>query len=162
MLALDGVYVRDGATGQPTFRQLPTPTHAEIAQVARRTADRLEQLVRAHGRSLDPQMSQDAPPLLDDAPGLAGCYDAAARGISVSGERAGQPTPRLIVDHDPPPAKPAELDQPVAEVHGVNVHAKQVVDGRDRPHRWSGSAATSPSRRSRSIDSSCDPTAAIR
>ena len=63
VLALDGVYVRDGATGQLTFRQLPTPTHAEIAQVARRTADRLEQLVRPHGRSLNPQLSQDAPPL---------------------------------------------------------------------------------------------------
>jgi hypothetical protein len=133
VLALDGVYVRDAATEKLAFRQLPTPTHAEIAQVARGTADRIEQILRAHGRSLDPQLSQDAPLLLDDAPGLAACYDAAARGISVSGERAGQPTLRLIVDHDPPPAKPAELDQPVAEVRGVNVHAKQVVDGRDRP-----------------------------
>jgi hypothetical protein len=133
VLALDGVYVRDGTSGQLAFRQLPTPTHTEIAEVAHRTADRLEQILRARGRSLDPQQSQDAPALLEDAPGLCACYDAAARGISVSGERAGQPTLRLIVDHHSPPPKPAELDQPVAEVRGVNVHAKQVVDGRDRP-----------------------------
>lgn len=35
-------YVRDGETGQLMFRPLPTPTHAESADVARRTADRPE------------------------------------------------------------------------------------------------------------------------
>jgi hypothetical protein len=133
VLVLDGVYVREEASGQLEFHRLPTPTQAEVAEVARRTAERLERILRAHGRSLDRQQSHDAPGLLDDAPGLAACYDAAAQGISVSGERAGQPTLRLVVPHDAPAPKPQEQDQPVAEVRGVNVHAKQVVDGRDRP-----------------------------
>jgi hypothetical protein len=33
----------------------------------------------------------DAEPLSLEQPGLFACYDAAARGLSVSGERAGQP-----------------------------------------------------------------------
>ena len=131
VLVLDGVYVRDEANGQLAFRRLPTPTQADVAEVARRTAERLEQILRAHGRCLDPERTQDAPALLDDAPGLATCYDVAARGISVGGERAGQPTLRLVAAQAPPP-KLDEHDLPLAEVRGVNVHAKQVVDGRDR------------------------------
>lgn len=134
VLSLDGVYVRDPA-GELVFHELPTPTHAEVAEVARRTAERIEQILRAHGRSLDPELAQDEPHLLClDEPGLAACYAAAAQGISLTGDRAGRPTLRLIVPRDKveAPAGEVDADPPVAEVRGVNVHAKQVVDGRDR------------------------------
>jgi hypothetical protein len=132
---LDGVYVREDA-GALAFHELPTPTHAEVADVARRTAARIEQILHAHGRSLDPELGSDDPhPLCLDEPGLAACYAAAAQGISVAGDRAGKPTLRLIVPREmaaTPSTAAADPDQPVAEVRGVNVHAKQVVDGRDR------------------------------
>ena len=72
----------------------------------------------------------EPPELCDEEPGLAACY-AAARGVSVSGDREGLPPLRLVVSVD---AKPPtdDPDDPVAEVRGVNVHARQVVDGRDR------------------------------
>lgn len=66
--------------------------------------------------------------------GLFACYAAAAAGVAVSRARGGQPVLRLIAgggsgavsnDSDNP-------DQPVAEALGVNVYAKQLVDGRDR------------------------------
>ena len=133
VLALDGVYVREDS-GELVFHELPTPTREEVADVAGRTADRIEQILRAHGRSLDPALGDDEPPpLCLDEPGLAACYSAAAQGISVTGDRAGRPTCwRLIVPQDLPPGAAGDADQPVAEVRGVNVHAKQFVDGRDR------------------------------
>jgi hypothetical protein len=135
LLVLDGVYVREADAGPLVFHALPTPTRAEVADVARRTAARIEKILRAHGRSLDPQMQDDEPhPLEVEQPGLAACYAAAARGVSVAGERTGQPPLRLIVSQDVPPGSrtaPA-TDEPVAEIRGVNVHAKQLVDGRDR------------------------------
>ena len=44
VLALDGVYIRRSPDGPLVFRALPTPTHAEVADVARRTADRIEKM----------------------------------------------------------------------------------------------------------------------
>src|SRR5437762_13487927 len=77
--------------------------------------------------------ADDAHPLSVDEPTLAAYYAAAAQGISVAGERAGKPTLRLVVSQDTS-AKDATAgdDEPVAEVRGINVHAKQRVDGRDR------------------------------
>ena len=50
------------------------------------------------------QMQDDEPhPLEVEQPGLAACYAAAARGVSVAGERTGQPPLRLIVLQDVPP-----------------------------------------------------------
>lgn len=132
VLALDGVYVRKDPNGPLVFHPLPTPTRAEVADVARRTAERIERILRAHGRSLDPEMQDDEPhPLCLEQPGLAACYAAAAQGVSVTGARAGQPTLRLVVsDHEPCDGR--DDDEPVAQVRGINVHAKQLVDGRDR------------------------------
>lgn len=53
------MYVRDKTSGRLAFHPLSTPTRAEVAEVAARTAERIEQCRRAHGRSLDPEM-QDA------------------------------------------------------------------------------------------------------
>ncbi len=102
VLALDGVYVRDEKSAALVFHPLATPTRAEVAAVARRTAERIEKILRAHGRSLDPEMQDDEPAELElcrDQPGLAACYAAAARGASVKSEKA---TLRLVVSQDQP------------------------------------------------------------
>jgi hypothetical protein len=132
LLGLDGVYVLDQHTGRLVFHALGTPTRAEVADVAARTGARIEKILRKAGRSLDPEMQDAEPPeLCEKEPGLAACYAAAAQGVSVSGDRAGLPPLRLVVSVDPksPTDDPAD---PIAEVRGVNVHARQVVDGRDR------------------------------
>jgi hypothetical protein len=134
-LVLDGVYLRDDH-GILVFHALPTPTRAEVADVARRSAERVERVLRAAGRSLDPSDADDSPPELAlEEPGLAACYGAAAQGVAISGDRAGQPTLRLVVQPStqPPTNTDTDLpDEPVAEVRGINVYAKQLVDGRDR------------------------------
>jgi hypothetical protein len=133
-LAMDGVYVRD-AEDTLVFHALPAPTRADVTDVARRTAERIDRILRAHGRSLDPEHRDDeAPhPLLLEEPGLSACYAAAAHGVSLSAERAGLPTLRLVVPREtPPPAHGPDPHDPVAEVRGVNLHARQLVDGRDR------------------------------
>ena len=46
----------------------------------------------------------------------------------MAGERAGQPTLRLRVSCDPPQQAPDALpDEPVAEVGGVNLHARYIT-----------------------------------
>jgi hypothetical protein len=106
-----------------------------VTDVARRTATRVARILRAHGKSLDPHGHVDPPSLLSvDEPALAAYYAAAAQGIAVAGERAGKTTLRLVASQDPSAKATAagDDDQPVAEVAGFNVHAKQCVDGRDR------------------------------
>ena len=135
VLCLDGVYVRESVDAPLGFHPLPAPTGAEVADVARRTAARIDKILRQHGRCLDPELADDEPPGLElDDPALAACYAAAARGVGITGDRAGQPTLRLIFPQDAPDRvlPPGQLDEPVAEIRGVNVHAKQLVDGRDR------------------------------
>ncbi|MBK7583055.1 MAG: transposase [Myxococcales bacterium] len=77
---------------------------------------------------------QELPELCFDEPGLAACYAAAAQGIGVSGERAGKPLLRLVVPAELPERSRAAdaTDAPIAEVRGINLHAAQVIDGRDR------------------------------
>jgi hypothetical protein len=53
VLALDGVYVRDSESGALVFEELGTPSHAEVLDVARRTAERVDTLLRKSGRSLE-------------------------------------------------------------------------------------------------------------
>jgi hypothetical protein len=124
VLALDGVYVRD-ASGAPVFHALPAPTEEEVAEVARRTAERVEKLLLRHGRSLDPEQDGGGDPL-DTEPALSSCAGAAARGVDLVGERAGRPTLRLL---DPDRARQGE---PVADVMGFNVHASRAIHARDR------------------------------
>lgn len=143
-LVLDGVYSHDD--GDPRapleFLELDTPTHEDIADVAARTATRVEKILGAHGRSLDPALADDLgesqkwdetpPELAVDEPTLAALYAAAAQGIGVSGDRAGLPPLRLITAPPDRPRARDVTDAPIAEVRGINVHAVQVVDGRDR------------------------------
>jgi hypothetical protein len=54
VLALDGVYVREDRDGALVFHHLPAPMGAEVTEVARHPAIRIERILRANGRSLDP------------------------------------------------------------------------------------------------------------
>lgn len=118
-LAPDGVYVRD-AQGELIFEPLPEPTADEVAEVARRTAERVRRLLERRGR--EPGHAFDE----HEHPALGSCYAAAAQGLSLFGDRAGQPPLRLV---DPDRTRDGE---PVAEVKGFNVHAKVAIDGRDK------------------------------
>jgi hypothetical protein len=90
VVALDGVYVRDGPGGALAFHALPAPTRVDVTDVARRTAARVVRALRAHGRSVEPAgQVGEGDPLSVDEPALAAYYAAAAQGVSVVGERAG-------------------------------------------------------------------------
>jgi hypothetical protein len=141
-LGLDGVYVRD-AQGALGFHELPTPSSAEVREIARRTARRLHAAFLKQGRKSpwdDESVSGDlgeTEPFDLEQPGLFACYQAAALGIAVSGERTGQPVLRVAFG-----GASSELaskhhggkteEQPVAEALGVSVYAKQRVHGHDR------------------------------
>jgi hypothetical protein len=62
---------------------------------------------------------------------LASCYQAASAGLELMGERAGQPSLRLM--HPGAARVTARSPALCAEVRGVNVHATAAIDGRDRP-----------------------------
>jgi hypothetical protein len=106
VLALDGVYVRDAASGALVFHALPAPSQDDVALVARRTAERVDKLLARHGRSLDPEKDAGDDPL-DQEPALSSCASAAARGVDLVGERAGRPTLRLLDPSAPVGASPS-------------------------------------------------------
>ena len=137
VLCLDGVYRRDGE--ELTFSPLPTPSAQEVGDIARRTAKRVHKAFVARGRPSpwdDTAGSSDtaeSDPLSLDEPGLLSCYQAAAQGVAVSGDRAGQPVLRLLAGGAAQPARATvDADEPVAAALGVSVYARQVVHGRDR------------------------------
>ncbi len=140
VLALDGVYT-EAADGTLSFHALPTPTAAEVSAIAERTAKRLHEAFQKEGR-VSPWDDAAAPvdaeltdSLQDAQPGLFACYQAAAGGIAVSGERACKPLLRLMLSPGAmtdKPSNPEPPEQPIATALGVNLYAKQLVDGRDR------------------------------
>jgi hypothetical protein len=140
LLALDGVYVED-EQGELGFYALGAPSSAEVADIARRTAQRLHRAFQKKGRP-SPWNEQHAvvdsgetDPLSVEQPGLFACYQAAAAGVAVSGEQAGQPLLRLVAGgqaQPQPSSDRAASSVPVAVFFGVNLYPKQQVDGRDR------------------------------
>jgi hypothetical protein len=126
-VALDGVYVRDAA-GKLVFHALPEPSAEELAQVAQWTHAALGRVLERHGRSLESDEGRtDA--LSAEEPALAACYGASAADVQMLGSAPGHRTAKLVrpVRIVPSPT------EPVAEVGGVNIHAKVAFDGRDRP-----------------------------
>jgi hypothetical protein len=124
--------MRDAVSGKLMFEALGSPGQADVLDVARRTAERIDKVLQKTGWSLEPEADEPPPQLLLDEPGLAACYAAAALGIGVSGERAGLPALRLVFGQPAPERPESGSDEPVAEHRGVNVHPKQWLDGRDR------------------------------
>jgi len=117
VLALDGVYVRN-SQGDFEFRSLPKPTQSQIAEVASRTTDRVESLLRDRGW-LSENEGDSASQEPSEQGGLFACYELASQSPFHS---HGGPSLRAVPDPN----------EPVAEVRGINLHAKQLVDGRDR------------------------------
>ena|SRR5882724_4746187 len=81
-LGLDGVYVRD-ERGSLEFHELPTPSTAEVREIARRTARRLHAAFVKQGRKshwddeADSDDSGKTEPFSLEQPGLFACYQAA-------------------------------------------------------------------------------------
>ena len=128
-LALDGVYVPSGDGGALSFVPLGEPSAEEVEQVAAWTHARLVKILARRGRSLDgPDESEDA--LVTEQPVLASCYAASAADVQLLGAEPGARTGKI---GRPVAVRASRSGGAVAEVGGVNVHAKVVVDGRDRP-----------------------------
>jgi hypothetical protein len=93
-LFLDGVFVRDD-DGALEFHELDEPTPEQVADVAERTARRVIQLLEKAGRSVDSEFQdEEVEEFVTRQPALASLYAAAARGVEISGDRAGQPAIR--------------------------------------------------------------------
>jgi hypothetical protein len=124
---LDGVFVRD-EKGALEFHELDEPTPDQVADVAERTAKRVIKLLEAAGKSLDSELSgDDVNDFAKRQPAIASLYAAAARGVDLSGERAGQATMRLIQKDS------LGKTEPHAVVGGINIHAAVAFDARDKP-----------------------------
>jgi hypothetical protein len=79
-LVIDGVYVPEGDSERLAFYPLPAPTHAEVAAVAGRIADRAEAVMRKHGRWVDSDSADSEPdPLSLEQPVLSACYQGCAQ-----------------------------------------------------------------------------------
>ncbi len=96
-LALDGVYVGDEPGAELDFHPLPWLAPADVLNVAGRTAARIRQVLRAHGRLVEQGQADEQ--LLEptdfaaEQPALLSCYRASVpRGRDLFGERAGSPT----------------------------------------------------------------------
>jgi hypothetical protein len=130
-LVIDGVYVQEGDNDRLVFYPLPAPTHAEVAAVAGRIAERAEAVMRKHGRWVDGDNADSEPdPLSLEQPVLSACYQGCAQGIDVLSSRAGRPALRLMTT--PPVLSTSSEPGPVAVVRGFNLHAATAVDGCDR------------------------------
>lgn len=139
-LALDGVYTPSGVTkrderdqdsAELCFHALAEPRQEEVTELARRVASRIEKVLKKSGRWLEDGHGTDsADPLAQAQPVLSSCYQAAAQGCELLGERAGQPTLRLV--GLPVKGKTPRSVGLVAEVRGVSIHAQTAIDGRDR------------------------------
>jgi Putative transposase len=126
-LFLDGVFVRD-EDGELEFHELDEPSPEQVADVAARTARRVIKLLERAGKSLDSELSdEEVDDFVQRQPALASLYAAAARGVDLSGERAGQPTMRLIQQDS------VRNKEPHAIVGGINIHAAVAFDARDKP-----------------------------
>ena len=107
--------------------ELGTPTAEEVAEVARWTHERLQEVLERHGRSLDG--FDDAPDeLAQEQPALASCYAASVGDQQLLGEAPGQRT-RKLVD---PVARVTAPGEALVDVRGINIHAGVAIPGRDR------------------------------
>jgi hypothetical protein len=133
-LALDGVYVRGEQSAELRWLSLPEPTQQDVLELTRRTAARVQRVLRKALRYLDPAHAeaddeqQDA--LALDQPALSACYQAAASGRSLSGQATHRSQLRLLAE---PSTRTKPTDTLCAQVHGINIHASAAVPGTDRP-----------------------------
>ncbi len=127
--ALDGVYVREPDGGELVFHALAAPNTEEIADLATRTAQRVQKILARHGRAIDGAGESDAEEPHGEQLALAALCGAAAAGHGLTGDRAGEPLLRVV---DSARARKTER---VGESGGLNVHAEVAVPARDRARR---------------------------
>ena len=113
-----------------TFHALEPPSHQDVAQVAAWTHAGVLRVLHRHGRSLEGVVDETGGDSFhDDCPVLASCYAASANDLQLLGKAPGNKTTKLV---GPTLARSPSPNDAVAEVGGVNIHAKVAVDGRDR------------------------------
>ncbi len=117
-LVLDGGYV--WVDEKLVFHKLgdddDSVTQADVEWVAKRAWQRIEVILRKHGRDID-----DVDPVAEQEPFLAEVY-----GHAISGRG----TTKVLDEADETSPSGKAL---LAQVGGINVHAERVIDGRDRP-----------------------------
>jgi hypothetical protein len=127
MLALDGIYLENGAEA-PVFRRVLAPDEREVARVARRVRQRVGKLLKARGLDSEAD-AYGVDRLWDEQPLLAELYSASVSGRVATGPRAGRGVIRLG-------AQPGEGGEPVkascAASGGFSVHAGVSVPAHDR------------------------------
>src|SRR2546425_783061 len=96
-LVLDGLFVRE-ADGTLRFHPASPPTDDDVHRVVARVRRRLERLGVTGAASAD----EDADPLADESPALAGLSRAAILGRAALGPRAGRRPMRIGADPDAP------------------------------------------------------------
>jgi hypothetical protein len=123
------VYVRD-AEGELVLHPLPAPSAEEVAQGAAWTHAGIVRVLERHGRSLEG--ADDTPHEgASEEPVLAACYAASASDAQLLGAAPGRKTDKLVRPLRVVPS----ATEPLAEVGGVDVHAKVAVGARDHPRR---------------------------
>jgi hypothetical protein len=124
-IVLDGLFVRE-PDGTLRFHPAAPPTDEDVSRVVARVRRRLERLGLAAASSDD----EDADPLADESPALAGLSRAAILGRAALGPRAGRGPERIGADPDAP-----WVDRHVplhAHDGGFDLHAAVHVEAGDR------------------------------
>jgi len=96
-VALDGIYVEDGA-GETVFQRVGPPTDAEVARVAKRIHTRVTHLMEQRRPSPQSHPEEEDSLRLDE-PLLAELYSASIVGRVATGPRAGR---RIVRVSDKP------------------------------------------------------------
>jgi Putative transposase len=124
-IVLDGVFVRE-PDGTLRFHPASLPTDEDVRRVVARVRRRLERL----GLSGTTSRDEEADPLAEESPALAGLSRAAILGRAVLGPRAGRGPERIGADPDAPWI---DREGPLhAHDAGFDLHAAVHVEAGDR------------------------------
>jgi len=121
---LDGVYVTDPDSGQPTFVAVDPPTDDQVQHLVEQAAYRLIGLLQRRGVLDDAQVDAQA----DQEPVLAAIAAASIQGLVATGERAGRRVRRVLSD----PAEGIRTAPLCFASRGFSVHASTTVPSHDR------------------------------
>ena len=124
MLLLDGVYVPDPDSGQPTFVAVEPPTDDQVQHLIEQAAYRLIGLLQRRGVLDDVQVDAQA----DREPVLAAIAAASIQGLVATGERAGRRVRRVPSD----PAEGIRTASLCFASRGFSLHASTTVQADDR------------------------------
>ena len=114
--------------GNRAYTSCPHPRPEQLVGVIDSAAHRLETVLEARGL-LEAGDDGESDALATDEPLLAACYATSLRNSDTLGDRAGQPSLRLI--GEPPASSPSRRG--VAVQHqGFSLHVGDQIDGRDR------------------------------